>query len=182
MLAKRMRSYDPGRLITYAANKPLLDEKELDFCDFLSMNYYTGILSDHEGQFQEQLVDKLAKKLQTAQELYPDVPHVMTEYGYVCVYGIHGSLTEGRYAEDFGTTFLKADIAEFLKNPQMKGLILWSWADYRHRRTFIASGPKAMGMSATYGPWGLVTMDRKPKQMLMDVLEDEMAKWQLPQE
>lgn len=176
MLAARMRSLNPGRLITYVSNMPLLDEHELDFCDFLSMNYYSGSLAENADQFPEQLTAVLEKKLGTAQRLYPNVPHVMTEFGYVCVRGIHGSLTEGRYAEDFGVTYLRADCAEFLNDPQMKGLMLWCWADYRHRRGFVP-GKYSMGFQATYGPYGLVSIDRKPKQMLMDVMEEVLANW-----
>jgi len=174
MLAERMRALNPGRLISYAANKPLLNSQELDFVDFLGMNYYSGILSDNEGQFPEQLNAVLGKKMQTAMELYPDKPHVMTEFGYVCVYGIHGSLTEGRFTEDFGSTFMKADLAEFMKDPNMKGMVIWCWADYRHRRGFSGGG---MHLSATYGPYGIVTMDRKPKQLLFDVMQDFYTGW-----
>ena len=101
MLATRMRNLNPGRLITYASNQPLLDEHELDFCDFLSMNYYSGSLAEHVDQYPEQLTAVLEKKLGLAQKLYPNVPHVMTEFGYVSIRGIHGNLHEGRFAEDF---------------------------------------------------------------------------------
>jgi len=106
---------------------------------------------------------------------------VMTEFGYVCVGGIHGNVYEGRYAEDFGTTFLKADCAEFLKDPNLKGMIIWCWADYRHRRGFVPSKTN-MGIQATYGPWGLVTMDRKPKQMLLDTMREIYQNWEIPEE
>lgn len=178
MLAARMRKLNPGRLITYAANQPLQSEHELDFCDFLSMNYYSGSLAEHVDQFPEQLTAVLEKKLGLAQKLYPNVPHVMTEFGYVSIRGVHGSLQEGRYAEDFGVTYLTADCAEFLKDPQMKGLMLWSWADYRHRRGFVP-GKFSMGFQATYGPYGLVTIDRKPKEMLLETMSRIMKDWKL---
>ena len=178
MLAARMRNLNPGRLITYASNQPLQNAQELDFCDFLSMNYYSGSLAENADQFPEQLTAVLEKKLGLAQELYPNIPHVMTEFGYVCVRGVHGSLTEGRYAEDFGVTYLTADCAEFLKDPQMKGLMLWSWADYRHRRGFVP-GKFSMGFQATYGPYGLVTIDRKPKEMLLETMSKIMKDWKL---
>jgi hypothetical protein len=34
-----------------------------------------------------------------------------------------------------------------------------------------------MGFQATYGPYGLVTIDRKPKQMLLDAVTDVFARW-----
>jgi len=113
-----------------------------------------------------------------AQELYPNVPHVMTEFGYVAPYGSHGSDTEGRYTEDFGATFLKAKCEQLLKNPQLKGLIIWCWADYRHRRGFVTNKFN-MGFQATYGPYGLVSMDRKPKKKWIKVMKDVYKNWQV---
>lgn len=174
MLADRMRSYDPRRLITYASHKPLLNSQELDFCDFLSMNKYTGILSENESQFDELMHQPLAEKMDDAMRLYPDVPHVMTEFGYVCVYGIHGSAQEGRFTEDFGSTFLKAQVEDFMADENLKGLIIWSWADYRHRRGFAGGG---MHLSATYGPYGIVTIDRKVKQRMFDTMQEIYTNW-----
>lgn len=174
MLAARMRALEPRRLVTYAANKPLLDSKELDFLDFIGMNYYSGILSDNENQFPEQMHDVLEKKLDKAKEYYPNVPHVMTEFGYVGVYGIRGSKHEGRFTEDFGGTFLKADLNEFMKDELMRGMIIWCWADYRHRHGFYGGG---MHLSATYGPYGIVTIDRKVKGPIWDVMQDFYTNW-----
>ena len=101
---------------------------------------------------------------------------MMSEYGYVCVRGIHGNETEGRFTEDFGATFLKEKIRIFKSNPNMRGLVIWCWADYRHRRGFIGS-PFGMHLNATYGPYGLVTMDRKPKEKLLGLLTEEMTNW-----
>lgn len=176
MLAERMRGLNCGRLITYAANKPLLDGEELDFCDIISMNYYSGIKSESVADFPEQLNEVLEEKMERVQRLYPDKPHMMSEFGYDCVRGIHGSAEEGRFTEDFGATFLKEKIRVFKSNPNMRGLVIWCWADYRHRRGFIGS-PFGMHINATYGPYGLVTMDRKPKEKLLALLTEELKNW-----
>jgi len=42
---------------------------------------------------------------------------------------------------------------------------VWSWADYRHRRGFTNDYP------AFFGPFGLVTMDRKAKKALGSLSE-----------
>lgn len=178
ILAERMRGLNCGRLVSYAANKPLKNGEELDFCDFIGLNYYTGILSQSVEDFPEQLEKVLESKMAKAQELYPNVPHVMTEFGYVAPYGSHGSDTEGRYTEDFGATFLKAKCAQLLKNPQLKGLIIWCWADYRHRRGFVTNKFN-MGFQATYGPYGLVSMDRKPKKKWIKVMKEVYKNWQI---
>ena len=178
MLAQRMRNLKCRRLVTYAANQPLLDSQELDFVDFLGMNYYSGVKSESVNDFPEQLHAILEKKMATAQELYPNIPHVMTEFGYPCVYGIHGSETEGRYTEDFGTTFMKEKLPIFMSDKQMKGMIIWCWADYRHRRTFIPA-KTGMGMQATYGPYGLVSIDRKPKKLFLGLMSDFYNNWKI---
>lgn len=174
LVADRMRSYEPGRLITYAAHRPLLNSQELDFCDFLSMNKYTGCLSDHEDQFREQMTVPLAEKLEEATQYYPNVPHVMTEFGIVTVRGVGGNPYEGRFNPNFGATFLKAQWAEFMKDEQMRGMVIWSWADYRHRRGFVGGG---MHLSATYGPYGIVTMDRKVKDPIFDAMQQLYTGW-----
>lgn len=174
MLAARMRALEPRRLITYAANKPLLDSRELDFLDFLSMNYYSGILSDHEDQFPEQLHQVLEGKLGKAREYYPDKPHVMTEFGYVGVYGVRGNGHEGRFSEDFGGTFLQQDLKAFMTDELMRGMIIWCWADYRHRHGFYGGG---MHLSATFGPYGIVTIDRKVKKPIWDVMQAFYQNW-----
>ena len=177
MLNKLARDYDSGRLITFASCRDLLDSQELDFCDFLSLNYYSGVLSEHVDQFPVQMHDVLSYKLGIAQKLYPNMPHVMTEFGYPCVYGIHGSSIEGRFTEEFGYTFLKAACAEYQADPNMRGLIIWSWADYRHRRGLIGAKTD-MHLQATFGPFGLVTVDRKKKQGLVDAMTEVFTAWQ----
>lgn len=178
MLAKRMRSLNCRRLVTYAANRPLNNSQELDFVDFLGMNYYSGVKSEKVEDFPAQLYAILEKKMAVAQELYPNIPHVMTEFGYPCVYGIHGSETEGRFTEDFGTTFMRAKLPVFMSDKQMKGMIIWCWADYRHRRCFVPS-KTGMGMQATYGPYGLVSIDRKPKKLLLGLMSDFYNNWKV---
>ena len=176
MLADRMKGLKTNRLVTYAANKPLLNSEELDFCDILCMNYYSGSKSESVEDFPEQLETILREKLRVAQELYPNVPHVMSEFGYVGIGGIYNNANSGRYSEDYGATFLKKKVEEFLADPQMKGLIIWCWADYRHRRGFVPAFT-GMGFQATYGPYGLVTIDRKPKKMLLDVMTEVYTNW-----
>ena len=176
ILAEKARALDSGRMITFASCRDLLDEKELDFCDFLSINYYSGVLSEHVSQFPVQMTAVLEQKLGVAQKLYPNMPHVMTEFGFPCIYGMHGNGIEGRFTEEFGGTFLRAACEEYRKDPNMKGLVIWSWADYRHRRGFVPAKTN-MGMQATYGPWGLVTSDRKPKTAMVEAMTEVFTGW-----
>jgi len=181
LLAERMRALHCRRLITYAANKPLLNSEEMDFCDILACNIYSGSLASSVKDFPEQMTAVLEKKFANMQEYYPNKPHMLAEFGYPCVYGFRGDPEDGPTSEDFAGTFLRVKCKELLKNPQIKGLVLWCWADYRHRRGFVPS-KSAMSIQATYGPYGILTMDRKIKQPPYDAIREAYAAWQLPTE
>jgi len=43
-------------------------------------------------------------------------------------------------------------------NPELSGGVLWSWADYYHRRQFQSLG--------AFVPFGVVSVDRRPKAAL----------------
>ena len=178
MLAERMRAMECNRLITYAANKPLLDSQELDFVDFLGLNYYYGIKSESTADFQEQMIDRIQAAIANARQLYPNVPHVLTEFGNVCVRGLRGSPTEGRFTEDFCATLLEEQWNQILTNPQVKGMMIWCWADYRHHRLFLP-GKNGIGLQVTYGPFGLVTMDRQPKTHFLGVMSRLYKAWNI---
>jgi hypothetical protein len=45
-----------------------------------------------------------------------------------------------------------------MANPNVSGGAFWSWADYYHRRNFQSLG--------ALGPFGVVTVDRHPKESL----------------
>ena len=66
---------------------------------------------------------------------------------------------------------------KMMQDPQMQGLITWCWADYRHRRGFIAPGPRSLHLSATYGPYGIKTMDRKTKTLVYDAVREIFEKF-----
>ena len=178
MLAERMRNMNCGRLISYAANKPLLDGRELDFVDFLGLNYYYGIKSESTADFQEQMLDRLDAAIGNARKLYPNIPHVLTEFGNVCVRGLRGSPTEGRFTEDFCATLLEEQWHKILSNPQVKGMLIWCWADYRHHRLFLPT-KNGIGLQVTYGPFGLVTMDRQPKTHFLATMRRLYQAWQI---
>ena len=134
---------------------------------------------ENEADFQVQLVDKQAERIDHVRKLYPNKPHMITEFGISSVRGVRGSTHEGRFAEDFAATYLNAVSTELLKNPQLRGMIIWCWADYRHRRGFLPSTNNSMSLQATYGAYGLVSMDRKPKTPLLDVMRKTFENWQL---
>ncbi len=170
MLADRMRSYDAGRPITLALNADPDTSEQVDFCDFISLNYYVGSLCDTTEERRNKLREKQRGKFAAVKALYPDKPIVMTEFGLCCIAGMHGDPDRGRFTEEFAAKYLENVCSEFMREPEVKGLIVWSWADYRHRRNFIARCT-SMGLSATYGPYGLVTADRKVKKATAEAMK-----------
>ena len=164
-LAARMRELDCGRLITVAINRPVRSSRELDFCDFISMNYYQGVMSNTAEERDALICTKMRQRFEEVCRYYGDRPHVMTEFGSPCLAGLRGSDVHGRFTEDFSSAWLEAAYAEFLKDPNLRGLVIWSWADYRHHRGFVSH---TMGTASTYGAYGLKTMDRRTKSLYLD--------------
>jgi beta-glucuronidase len=90
------------------------------------------------------------------------------------VAGVHGNPHEGRYTEDFGATFMERKLETFMHDNLMRGMVIWSWADYRHRHGFYGDG---MHLKASFGPYGLVTIDRKEKPKLYALLKKFYTNW-----
>lgn len=171
-LVGRMKAMDCGRLCTTVASQPITNGTDLDYCDIICYNRYPGCSPrcNSSADFTLQLDHYMDDELEKLLEFYPDKPHVQTEFGCVCVAGLHGDPNAGRFTEEFAATVIEKQCEGFLTDPNMKGLVIWSWADYRHRRGFIPSAFD-MGMAATYGPYGLVAMDRTPKQPVIDTMK-----------
>ena len=60
--------------------------------------------------------------------------------------------------EDFQADTIRAVWTAISGVPDVSGGVLWSWADYNHRRPFTSLG--------AFGAFGAVTIDRKPKAAL----------------
>ena len=179
-LAQRMRQLQCNRLVTVVLSKPIRNSQELDFCDIISQNCYPGCAQrancvDDFPMHMQPLMDSTMAALQ---KYYPDKPHIMSEFGCVSIEGFRTNANEGRFSEDFAETVIRKQYEGFLKDPAMKGLVLWCWADYRHHRRYIPI-PFDMGMAAPYGPYGLVSMDRKPKKLLLDMMKELFEKFRL---
>ena len=173
VLAQGMRDLDCRRIITYALNNsPILSEKELDFCDVISINNYAGTLSEHVDDFPLMVDPAIDARMNAVLKYHSDKPHLMTEFGVCTIYGVHGDPFEGRYHEEFGAAYVERACRAYMRNPNLRGLVIWSWADYRHRRGFTPdnNGSSGMHFSATYGPFGIVTMDRKIKKPMAETI------------
>jgi hypothetical protein len=62
------------------------------------------------------------------------------------------------YSEDFQAACMQATWRAIRNCEEASGGVLWSWADYYHRRSFV--------QYAVFGPYGAVTVDRRPKAAL----------------
>ena len=89
-------------------------------------------------------------------------PVVVTEFGTHGIAGLHG---DARFSEDYQAAYIAAVWQAITAVPGMVGGVLWCWADYYHRRGFFGTGKGAM-LQSPYGPYGVVTVDRKPKRGL----------------
>jgi beta-glucuronidase len=73
---------------------------------------------------------------------------------------MHGDVAA---TEDFQAAYIRSAWAAIAAVPEVSGGVLWSWADYYHRRPFQANGP--------FGAFGAVTIDRRPKAALRALAE-----------
>ena len=170
MLAERMRSYQTGHLITNVLSKPILDGKELDFCDFIAINNYSGSNKDDINEVENISNPYLAKRLEESRCFYPDKPIVITEYGIVSIRGLHNHAWQGRFTEEWAATYLKNMVRIFSQCPTVRGIVLWAWADYRHRREFAIKRWDSMHLHGPNGPYGVKTITRETKTAVFDAL------------
>jgi beta-glucuronidase len=80
---------------------------------------------------------------------------LITEFGAMGHTGTHGDAAS---TEDFQARYISTVWDAIAGNHDVAGGVLWSWADYYHRRHFQSLG--------AFGPFGVVTVDRQPKEAL----------------
>ena len=80
---------------------------------------------------------------------------IITEFGTQGIKTMHGDLY---YSEEFQSAYIERIWDGINKVPGLSGGVLWCWADYYHRKYFITY--------AAFGPYGVVTTERKPKKSL----------------
>jgi beta-glucuronidase len=138
----------------------------------VAVNVYHGSLSSkraiHASQFEELVTRPAEEFIRRQLAAWPGKPLLVTEFGGRGVPGIHGDVP---YSEDLQAGLIQATWRAIQKCDEASGGILWSWADYYHRRTLI--------QYAVFGPYGVVTVDRRPKAALRALAE--MYGGKLPQ-
>ena len=164
-LAARARGYDSGRLITNVACIDPKKREELDYCDFIAFNAYDGMLCGREDkamkicEFEKKAYASAIKRMAKIRDLFPEKPIVITEFGGRSIYGVYGDFPE---SEDHHAEYIRCICRAFLSLEEIRGLVLWSWADYHHN----------WDMEEPFGPYGIVTVDRKIKTKPFEAMKE----------
>jgi beta-glucuronidase len=159
-LIRRAKELDPTRLVTFVtAPGEVKDHKAFEDADLVATNMYAGQfgrhVAHHIGELGELVTAASKEYLRRQLAAFPDKPLLVTEYGSRGVPGIHGDID---YSEDFQAEFIQAAWKAIQDDEEVSGGVLWCWADYYHRRALI--------QYAVFGPYGAVTVDRRPKAAL----------------
>ena len=130
----------------------------------MAVNVHQGSLSgkiaDHVSQLEELMTKPSEENIRRQLAAWPDKPLLITEFGTRGVPGIYGDVS---YSEDFQAACIQATWKAMQNCGEASGGILWCWADYYHRRALI--------QYVVFGPYGVVTVDRRPKAALRALAE-----------
>ena len=175
MLADRARRMRCDRLITSVIND-MPNGKELDFCDFIGINIYHGGNKPVRRLVEliSYITEPTQRDLELLTKLYPEKPIVICEFGCLSIKGLMGG---GRMSEDRHNGFLKYSFKAMRESKNVRGTILWAWADYYHNRDLLVLKPGFLSMHTTFGPYGVVTADRRikdgPYQALIEIYSQD---------
>jgi beta-galactosidase/beta-glucuronidase len=157
-LLRLAKALDTTRLVSFVTAGDPTGHLAYDEADIICINKYNGIFTDricnHIAEIDSLAYKPFVKEL-TAHRDNTTKPILITEYGAQGIKNIHG---EVRYSEEFQAAYIEKIWEGINSVPGVSGGVLWCWADYYHRRNFITY--------AAYGPYGVVTVDRKPKKSL----------------
>ena len=159
-LIRRTRQLDPTRLVTFVISpQDAKPHRAFEDADLVAVNMYYGTLHPPLANHIRELADLVTKPSEDyiKQQLaaFPDKPLLITEFGTRGVPGVHGDMA---YSEDLQAAAIQAAWKAIENSDELSGGVLWCWADYYHRRTFV--------QYAVFGPYGVVTVDRRPKAAL----------------
>lgn len=116
----------PVTLVNILLAKPGLD-KVMDLVDVVSLNRYYGWYVEHGDLAKAEL--GLEAELREWQDLYPDKPILITEYGADTIPGMH-SLWNVPYTEEFQVDFYDMHHRVFDRIPNLVGEQVWNFADF----------------------------------------------------
>ena len=158
-LLQEARRLDPSRLATFVVAGDARPHLAAAEADILCTNIYYGLhqkpAAHHRNQLHELVYTPSRRHLEEQAAAFPGKPVLVTEFGMRGIKGVHGDVA---FSEDFQADYLACMLQVLADSPDVAGGMLWSWADYYHRRELIDY--------AVFGPYGMVTVDRAPKAAL----------------
>ncbi len=169
-LLRRARALDPSRLLTFVAHGPIEENLAFDKADGIGANLYPGVfhgeIAHHLADMAAQVTVPLVERLCALRHCFPGKLLVVIEYGACGIPGLHG---DARLTEDHQAAYVRAAWQAIVDTPGVAGGVLWSWADYYHRLDF--AGPGGSALRSPQGPYGVVTVDRRPKRSLIELAQ-----------
>jgi beta-galactosidase/beta-glucuronidase len=164
-LIRRTKELDPTRPVTFVTEPGSVREhRAYEEADLVATNMYFGTfvgpIAEHVAQLEDRVRRPSDDHLRSQLSAFPDKPLLITEFGAVGIPGMHGDVAS---TEDFQAAYIKTVWQAIAAVPEVSGGVLWSWADYYHRRHFQNNG--------AFGAFGAVTIDRRPKAALKALAE-----------
>ncbi|MCL5999778.1 MAG: hypothetical protein M1546_27500 [Chloroflexi bacterium] len=164
-LMNKARELDTTRLVTFVAAGDASKHPAFDQADIVCTNLYFGLFGGERAQHFADMATTVTQPtydhLQGVKNAFGNKPWVVTEFGSHGIHGLHG---DARMTEEYQAAYIQAAWNGITAVAEVSGGVLWCWADYHHRRDFYG---KALGDSmllAPYGPYGVVTTDRREKK------------------
>ena len=159
-LIGRTKKIDPMRLIIFVtAPGSVREHRAYEDADLVATDMYYGSIGGtialHRNELDERARRPSEQHLRRQIEAFPDKPLLIAEFGAIGITGMQGNVAS---TEDLQADYIRSTWDAISAVPEITGGVLWSWADYNHRRHFQANGP--------FGAFGAVTIDRRPKGAL----------------
>ena len=129
-LIKLYKTLDPEKRPVTLVNIMMADpehDKAMDLVDVICLNRYYGWYVNHGDLKQAEL--GLRKELNDWQDLYPNKPIIMTEYGADTLPGLH-SMWHIPYTEEFQIDFYDMSHHVFDNISNLVGEQVWNFADF----------------------------------------------------
>lgn len=161
-LLRRTAELDSSRLRTFVVAGKATGHEGYDEADLICPNWYWGLfhgeLANHISDFEKLVYEPTKRELEKDALTFPGKPILMAEFG---CQSIRGFRADARFSERYQAEYLLAVWRAVKGVPNVVGAVVWAWADYHHRRGFTG---KRLAYQGDYGPYGVVTVDRKLKQ------------------
>ena len=159
-LLRETKCLDKTRLATFVAQSDTQGHQAFEDADLICYNMYLGSLSG-ELCYHKDKLNKCVKipsiaHMKKQHAHFPDKPKLITEFGCRAIKNISGDL---HLSEDFQSAYLENAWKAIRECEYVSGCVLWAWADYYHHKKFHGF--------TVFGPYGVVTVDRKPKKALL---------------